>query len=226
MDIPVRPEEPKNPKSTRTTIVLAIVVIVGLVMMFLNVFRTKATEVENHAPNPSLGAENAAVVIREYSDFQCPACRVAVPEIESALQKYSDVARLEFNYFPLRQIHPNSQAAALAAAAAAEQGKFWAFHNLLFEKQEEWSGELDPVPLFVEYFKTLEGDPDAFKQAIDDRKYAAAIQDDVDEAAKLDITSTPTFFVNDERVVGARSAADWEVLIQKHLTDKIGPFAR
>lgn len=85
------------------------------------------------------GDPDAPVVIVEYSDFQCPFCRRwytdVLPELEGRIG--AEVA-LAFAHFPLSQIHPNAEAAHVAAECAGEQGKFWEMHDLLFDRQWEW----------------------------------------------------------------------------------------
>lgn len=85
------------------------------------------------------GDPDAPVVIVEYSDFQCPFCRRwytdVLPELEGRIG--GEIA-LAFAHFPLSQIHPNAEAAHVAAECAGEQGKFWEMHDLLFDRQWEW----------------------------------------------------------------------------------------
>ena len=85
------------------------------------------------------GSKNATVTIVEFSDFQCPYCERAYPVINAVLKTYGDKVLLAYKHFPLVTIHPHAQKTAEAAVCAAEQGKFWEFHNALFEHQSDWS---------------------------------------------------------------------------------------
>ncbi len=78
------------------------------------------------------GKPDAAVLIVEFSDFQCPFCRKTQPALQAVLAKYDGRVRLAFRDFPLRDIHPQAQMAAEALRCAGEQGKFWEYHDLLF----------------------------------------------------------------------------------------------
>ena len=86
------------------------------------------------------GSPDAAVVIVEFSDFQCPFCRRwyddTFPEID---RQIGDDVALVFLHFPIMQLHPNAPTVHVAAECAGEQGKFWEMHDLLFERQDEWS---------------------------------------------------------------------------------------
>ena len=81
---------------------------------------------------PQRGAAKAPVTIVEFSDFQCPYCKGALPVLKQVTEKYGDKVQFMFKDFPLNDIHPQAQAAAEAAHCAEEQGKFWEYHDALF----------------------------------------------------------------------------------------------
>lgn len=85
------------------------------------------------------GNPEAEVVLIEYGDFQCPGCGALYPVLKDVKQEYEDKIAVVYRYLPLTNIHPNAKAAAAAAAAAAEQDKFWEMHDLLYDRQSEWS---------------------------------------------------------------------------------------
>lgn len=84
----------------------------------------------------SIGPANAKVQIVEFSDFECPYCIRAYPTVKQLLKEYSGKVRFYYKQFPLTQIHPNAQKAAEASLCAADQGKFWEFHDKVFEVQQ------------------------------------------------------------------------------------------
>ncbi len=92
---------------------------------------------------PVLGNDDAKITIIEFSDFQCPFCKQfytdTLPQLKS---EYLDTgkAQLTFRHYPLTSIHPNAETAHRASECANEQGKFWEYHDLLFETQDSWSG--------------------------------------------------------------------------------------
>ncbi len=82
---------------------------------------------------PSTGAKNGKVTIVEFSDFECPFCVRAYPTVKQILSEYKNDVKLYFKQFPLINIHPNAQKAAEASLCSADQGKFWEWHNKIFE---------------------------------------------------------------------------------------------
>ena len=85
---------------------------------------------------PVKGPANAPITIVEFSDFQCSYCKRVVNVLDQVLERYPDKVKLAFRDFPIVNIHPQAEKAAEAAHCAGEQGKFWEFHDLLFEKQD------------------------------------------------------------------------------------------
>lgn len=149
----------------------------------------------------SKGNVDATVTVVEFSDFQCPACQASQPLVAQVLQQYDDV-RLVYRFFPLVSIHPNAQAAARAAIAAGTFDKFWEYHDLLFEKQQDWGAEKDPTEKLVEYAVSFGIGGEEFRQKLNDNKAEAdtIISKDVQDATVLGVPGTPTFFVNGEKV--------------------------
>ena len=105
----------------------------------------------NHAA-PSAGAEpphvrgveSAPVTLEEFGDFECPPCGGLYPILKDIEREYGDRLRVVFRQYPLSQIHKHAYDAARAAEAAGVQGKFWEMHDLLYEKQSEWTVAPDP----------------------------------------------------------------------------------
>jgi protein-disulfide isomerase len=136
------------------------------------------------------GAPMAPVTMVEFSDFQCPFCGAAHPELTRLLHEFDGQVKLVFKYFPLSG-HDRAMPAARAAEAAARQGKFWEMHDMLFEHQRELEdADLDryaaAVGLDVERFKTDLSSPEVQQKIDADRK----------EGEKLEIQGTPTMYVD------------------------------
>lgn len=142
------------------------------------------------ATGPSKGSDKARVVIVEFSDFQCPACRAAHPALTELVQKHPNDVKWVFRNFPLPQ-HEHAEAAATAAAYAADKGKFWPVADWYFSHQDQLGEDG-----FKEAAKAAGLDPAAFLAASTDPKYKARIEADKKDgmAAKLD--HTPSIFVN------------------------------
>lgn len=142
------------------------------------------------------GPADASVTIVEYGDFQCPYCGRAEPAVRELLTD-TDL-RYVWRHLPLTDVHPQADLAAEAAEAAAAQGKFWAMHDLLMERQEN----LRPKEL-VGYAEQLGMDRDQFHEDLIRHVHAARVAQDVESADLSGVSGTPTFFVNGRRHYGA-----------------------
>jgi protein-disulfide isomerase len=145
------------------------------------------------------GNPEATVTLLEYSDLQCPACAAFQPVLKSVLESYGDQLRFEYRHFPL-PIHPHSIDAAIASEAAAQQGQFFEFSDVLFERQQEWSGMAVPQTQFIKYAAELGMDIDLFRQHLRASLLRDKVRTQFGEAQQLGLTSTPTFFLNGERM--------------------------
>jgi len=145
------------------------------------------------------GNPEATVVLTEFSDFQCPACAAFQPVLAELLTNYGDQMKLEYKHFPL-PIHSLSQAAARAAEAAGQQGKFFEFHDVLFEKQSEWTASPNPTGTFVSYAAALGLDEELFRRHFNASMIRDRVRDDLNDARDRELTGTPTFFLNGERM--------------------------
>jgi protein-disulfide isomerase len=141
------------------------------------------------------GNANAAMTIEEFGDFQCPPCAVMAEFLKKTEAESGSRLRLIFHHFPLA-MHLHAREAALAAEAAAMQGRFWEMHDLLYKEQAAWS-KADNVPvLFNSYAGTLGLDLDRFKKDLQNPEVAARVDADQKLGASRGVTSTPTLFVN------------------------------
>jgi Na+/H+ antiporter NhaA len=143
------------------------------------------------------GPDDAPVTIVEYGDFQCPYCGQAEAAMRELLAGAGDV-RYVWRHLPLADVHPNAQAAAEAAEAAAALGAFWPMHDLLLERQ----AALQPRDL-VRYAAELGLDADRVADELRRRVHAGRVAEDVDGADLSGVAGTLTFFVNGRRHHGA-----------------------
>jgi protein-disulfide isomerase len=168
--------------------------------------------------DPVKGSPNAKVTIVEFSDFQCPFCQrfflQTLPKIE---EKYIKTGKVRFVYrdFPLN-FHQYAQKAAEAAECADEQGKFWDYHDILFQKQSEWAAAGESK--FKEYAQQLGLDMQKFNQCLDSGKYANEVQKDYNDGLKYGVSGTPTFFINGREVIGAQPYSVFEQIIEQELS--------
>lgn len=146
------------------------------------------------------GNPDASVVLEEFADFQCPACGQFHPYVKEIMDEYGDQVRLEFRHFPLIQFHPYAEPAARAAEAAGQQGKFFEFHDKLFENQAEWSNGGNPSLYFNQYAEELGLDMDTFATHQKSSVIRDHIRSDLSEGRERGVEGTPTFFLNGEKV--------------------------
>lgn len=147
------------------------------------------------------GASKAAVVITEYSDFQCPSCAKAQSGLLELLGRHQNEVILVFRHYPLR-MHRWAFLAAQAAESAGAQGKFWEYQKILFERQAEWDKSENARDLFVQYAGSLGLDTKRFADEMAEGRWDAAILKDIEDAKARNVNVTPTFFINDRRLVG------------------------
>jgi protein-disulfide isomerase len=163
------------------------------------------------AGHPSRGTASAPVTIVEFSDFQCPFCRAAEGSLKEVRQKYGDQVRLVYMDFPLG-FHPHAMDAARAARCAADQDKFWPFHDELFLDQKK----LDPNDLKQTAAK-IGLDGNKFDSCFATANHDAGIRKDMAEGNSLGVTGTPTFFINGREMVGAQPPVKFNEVIDEEL---------
>jgi protein-disulfide isomerase len=145
------------------------------------------------------GNPEAETKLVKYSDLQCPACAAFYPVVKDILAEHGDRLSFEYKHFPL-PIHPNAQAAALAAEAAGQQGKFFAMHDLLFDNQAEWSQAAVPGVFFIQYAEEIALDTDEFTRQQNSSVLRDKVRAEFAEGRDLGVTGTPTFFLNGKRM--------------------------
>jgi len=160
----------------------------------------------NIAGNPSIGPENAPVTLVEFADFECPHCKEFSDNFAAIQQKYPQI-RLVYKDFPLTDIHPWAQTAAIAARCAYMQSPaaFWKMHDAIFKNQDN----ITPDNAWDELngFAKDEGlDTDAFKSCMSSPEAAKAVDANRADAVTLGVSSTPTVYVNGRPVIGGDPA--------------------
>ena len=169
--------------------------------------------IEVTADDPSIGPASAPVTLVEFSDFQCPFCQRVAPTLKQVKQKYGDKVRLVWKDFPLTQIHPQAFKAGEAAHCAAEQGKFWEYHDRLFANQQL----LEPNDL-KQHAADLGLEPKAFNSCLDTSKYGERVRDGVAEGSRLGVNSTPMIYINGRALSGAQPYEVFAGVIDEELS--------
>jgi len=175
-----------------------------------------------------LGSPTAPVEIIEFGDFECPACgRFAVLTEPDVRKNFVDAGKVRWRFidFPL-SMHRNTWQASRAAACADEQGKFWPFHDLLYQNQDRWNTEAtdNPDKAMKEYGRQLGLNAQQFDQCVDSKKYQAKIQAHLALAEQRHVQSTPTFIIGDQQVASALPYDEMSKYIMAALA-KAGPTA-
>lgn len=163
-------------------------------------------------PGRVRGDPAAPVTIVEFSDFQCPYCRASFSIVKQLLEKYAGKVKVAYRDFPLHQIHPQAHLAAEAARCAGEQGKFWEYHDLLFNNPDK----LDQTGL-IQQARELKLTQRQFETCLGSGKFKPAIDADARDAARAQVSGTPAFFVNGIMVTGAQPAPVFEKIIDAEL---------
>jgi protein-disulfide isomerase len=160
---------------------------------------------------PARGPADAPVTVVIFSDFQCPFCVRGEAVIAELEKLYPGKLRVAYKHSPL-PMHKNAKLAARAAIAADEQGKFWAYHDLLIANRNDLER-----PSLERFARELGLRDARFSAAIDSPRVEARLQADLDEAARLQVAGTPTIFVNGRRVIGAQPVEAFRAVIDKEL---------
>lgn len=162
---------------------------------------------------PSEGPVNANITLVEFADFECPSCRALDRILRHVLPKYSDV-RLVYKDFPLTEIHPWAMTAAIAGRCAFQQDPkvFWKLHNAIFDDQDL----ISPSTVWDkmnEYATNFGLNDQAFRACMANPETTQEVEKSIAEGHALNITSTPTIFVNGRRIVGANQS-----LLQQYIS--------
>jgi protein-disulfide isomerase len=217
-------------------VVLFFIVAVGALVMFGKGGSNPASEYAldsissldhvkgNARQNGAAGLASSTVILIEYSDFQCPACRTYYPILRELAETYDGRMAFVYRHYPLKQIHVNAEPAAWASEAAGIQGKFWEMHNLLFEKQAEWEKASDLRSVFSEYAALLGLNKEKFLAELDSSAVKNLVGDQRKSALKFGLNATPTFILNGKKIENPQSVEAFKLLIDKAIKEKVVRF--
>lgn len=160
------------------------------------------------------GNPKATVVLVEYLDFECEVCGSYYPAMKRLAEEFKDRVAFATRYFPLPG-HKNSLPAALAVEAAGRQGKYWELHDTLFENQEAWGEKPVSTPeIFEEYARKIGLNMDQFKRDVSSPAVKERVERDRSFGQRLGVQSTPTFFLNGEKIQNPKSYTDFKTVLQ------------
>ncbi|WP_020404214.1 DsbA family protein [Gracilimonas tropica] len=157
--------------------------------------------------------ETAPIQIVKYSDYQCPACKYYVSFEEQLKKDLGDRVTITVKHFPLN-MHEHAQLAARAAEAARQQGKYKEMHDMIFAGQEQWARG-NAEAMFIGYARSLDLDVEKFRQDMNSADMQRIVMADKREGLNLDVNSTPTFFINGQKLEqNPRTYAQFKSLIE------------
>lgn len=166
----------------------------------------------------ALGPPDAPVVIEEYSDFQCPYCQRFAQQTEPRIvEEYVKTGKVRFVYRHFAFIGEESVWAAQAAECAANQGRFWTYHDKVFANQAGENRGAFSRDRLKGFARSLELDQAKFNRCLDNNETLDRVQRDKAEAQRLQIRSTPSFFVNGLPIVGALPFEEFKAVIDRQL---------
>lgn len=163
------------------------------------------------------GNASSTVLLIEYSDFQCPACRSYYTMMRQVAQEYGDRLAIVYRHFPLITIHSNAEFAAMASEAARKQGKFWEMHDMLFEKQNEWSESSDYMSHFESYATLIGISAEQFKADFNSDDVKNFVRAERNHSIKIGLQGTPTFFLNGEQIGNPRTLGEFRSILNAAL---------
>ena len=160
---------------------------------------------------PTRGPDDAPITLVMFSDFECPFCGKAIELVHELEREYDGKIRFVYKAFPIDR-HPYAMLAALIGHSAVAQGKFWAFHDLLY------SGRRLDESVILGYVAQAKLDADQIEAELARLEYGPELRHDLRQAKRLDVRSTPTFFINGRPLVGAQPKAAFEAVIDEELS--------
>jgi len=178
--------------------------------------------------DPFKGDPNAPVTVVEFSDFQCPFCKRFFDQTLPLLEEnYIDTGKIKLVYkdLPLVTLHPNVKPVHIAAECADEQGMFWDYHDVLFEKQSEWQrlSSSDLQTTLIQYADDFGLQTASFEACLNSPEMLEEVNADFLQATSFGATGTPTFFIGNEKngfikLVGAQPYVAFQGVIDNLLS--------
>ncbi len=190
---------------------IAVMIVVALIALNGT---SSIGSINAQAFGTTLGSQDAPIKLEEYADFQCPACGAfARGSLRQIIDKYVNTNQVQIVFHHFAFIGEESIRAAEAAECANEQNKFWDFYDVLFDNQAgENQGAFSDAKL-TGFAQQLKLDTTKFQECFSSDRYRSKIQADTNNGQLRGVTSTPTLFVNDKKVVGAISIQQFDNLV-------------
>lgn len=174
---------------------------------------TPTIDVNVDPGRPSRGPQDAKVTLVEFTDYQCPFCRRHFNETyQRLIAAYEGRIRYVVLNFPIARIHPLAPKAAEAAECAHEQGKFWEYHDALFVHADALG-----VESLKKHAMDVGLDRGRFEHCLDSGAKTDVVRKDMEDGRRYGVSATPTFFINGEKVTGAKPFEVFRGIIEDKL---------
>ncbi len=187
---------------------LVLVLCVGSVFL-VRIWRPNPEEVfKKRIAERSIGDSKAKVWITEYFDYQCPPCGAANKLLRDWMAKHPGKIYLQVRYFPLPGHKYSMKAVVHAECASRQKGKFFKFHDALFDHQSEWAVDAYPELRFLTYAQQAGLELKSWDACTKDPETKIFVKEEKAKAEKLGVKITPTFFVNGKMVIGTNALVE------------------
>jgi thiol-disulfide isomerase/thioredoxin len=148
--------------------------------------------------DPTLGSDDAKIVLVEFGDFGCSYSREVAPIVRAIVKQYPNDIQFMYRDYPIDDLHPGASLAAEGGGCAQEQGKFWEYYDAVFGMSDELS-----VATLTSIAETIGMDTEQFERCVESGYYANDVADDTSDGANAGVVGTPTFFFNGQKVEGS-----------------------
>lgn len=179
--------------------------------------------IRNAAPRgPNMiGNADATVTIIEYSDYQCPYClRFHTTIFPELAKQYIDTGKVKYSFKHFPFLTPESAIAAQAAECAADQGRFWDYHNYLYAERERAGRLVATKAQFVEFAVALDLNTETFSRCLNEDLTLDRVRQDAQEGQKVGVRGTPSFLINGKLIVGAQPLIAFQAAIDEALNSQ------
>ncbi len=189
-----------NKKILATFMVVAV--SVGGVLTFRTLKPDPAELLKTRIAARALGSEKAPIWITEYFDYQCPPCAIARVLLEKTIAEHPEQVYLQVRFFPMPAHKNGMKAAVFAECASRQKGKFWKFHEEMFDHQGEWAEDDYASFKFLSYAQDAGLDLNCLEACVQDPETEKAVAEEKKKAQAVGVQATPTFYVNGKMAVG------------------------
>jgi len=188
-----------------TTFILIIILVMMVQTARFVVAWKRGRDLQEMDRSKAKGDPRAAIKVIEYSDFQCSACSYGAKSLTEYYYKFPDKLFVEFRHFPIPILHKHATRIAVGAECAAQQGKFWMYHDQVFEQQKALFRTMRLDGMIADIAREIGLDEENFSSCMADPQTEINVLEDKKQGVIKGVKATPTFFVNGEMVLGGKA---------------------